>query len=386
MLKQAQELQSQLVAWRRDLHMHPELGFQETRTAAVVAEALGKLGYRVRSGVGRTGVLGELGQGRPVVAIRADMDALPIQEANPVPYASTLPGVMHACGHDAHVAMALGAAQLLAGASWPGTVRFLFQPSEEAGDAEGLSGAPRMIEDGAMQGVDFVIAQHVDTDTPVGTIRIDAGPASGGVDSFFGQVIGRGAHGARPHEAIDPFCLAAHVILALNTIVSRHLSPFDPAVVSLGSIHGGHTQNVIPDQIDLTGTLRYTESRVQNQIHAEIERAFQVTRALGGDYKLRFERGSLPMMNHPDAVELIRNVAGDVLGPEHVLSMEKDLGAEDFATFLAAAPGAMFLLGARRTGDERLAHNPRFDIDEAALPVGTAILAASALRLLNNPC
>ena len=385
MLKDAQELQPQLVAWRRDIHMHPELGFEEKRTAALVAETLEKQGYRVRSGVGRTGVVGELGQGTPVVAIRADMDALPIDEANPVPYASTHRGIMHACGHDAHVAMALGAAMLLSRTRWPGTVRFLFQPSEEVGDAEGISGAPRMLEDGAMQGVDFVIAQHVDVDTAVGNIRVEAGPASGGVDSFFGKVIGKGAHGARPQESVDPFCLAAQIILALNTIVSRRLNPFDPGVVSLGSIHGGHTQNVIPSEIDLTGTLRYTEPRVQSQIHAEIERAFQVARALGGDYTLRFERGSLPMMNDAMAVQLVREAAGDVLGPGHALTMEKDLGAEDFAVFLAAAPGAMFLLGARRAGDERLAHNPRFDIDENALPYGTAMLAEITLRYLNRP-
>ena len=176
MLNKAKAMQEQLRAWRRDFHMHPELGFQEKRTAGRVAEIIGQLGYNVRCGVGRTGVVAERGQGEPVIAIRADMDALPLQETNPVPYASQNPGVMHACGHDAHVAMALGAAALLSKEKFPGRVRFLFQPAEEVADEEGVSGAPRMIQDGAMEGVGLVIATHVEPTSPAGTIRIKAGP------------------------------------------------------------------------------------------------------------------------------------------------------------------------------------------------------------------
>ena len=384
MLDQAHALHSQLVLWRRDFHQHPELGFTEIQTAAKAAEVFEKLGYRVRRNVGRTGVVAERGSGSPTVAIRADMDALPLQEANAVPYASQTPGIMHACGHDAHVAMALGAATLLTRAPFPGTVRFLLQPSEEAADAEGLSGAPRMVQDGAMNGVDFVLAQHVDVSTPVGQIRVSAGPSSGGVDSFFGKVTGRGGHGARPQDAIDPFYLTAHVILALNAVVSRHIAPFDPAVVSLGTVHGGHTQNVIPDQVELSGTLRYTEARVQAQIHSEIRRAFEVARALGGNYELRLEIGSPPMINHPRVVDVIRSVAGALIGEDNVLPIEKDLGAEDFGSFLALAPGAMFMLGVRREGDVRFAHNPAFDIDENALPLGSALLAQAALRFAED--
>ena len=191
MLQRALEMQDQLIAWRRDFHMYPELGFREVRTAARVAEVLSALGYRVRTGVGRTGVVADLGQGHPIVAIRADMDALPIQEANEVPYASRHPGIMHACGHDVHTACALGAATLLAQEDFPGTVRFLFQPSEEANDEGGLSGAPRMVEDGAMEGVDVVLALHVDPSLAVGEIGLQAGPASAGVDTFYATVIGR---------------------------------------------------------------------------------------------------------------------------------------------------------------------------------------------------
>jgi amidohydrolase len=380
MLGKAQQITEQLTAWRRDFHMHPEPGFQETRTAVIVAEALEKLGCRVRRGVGRTGVVADLGSGKPVIALRADMDALPLEEVNPVPYRSQIPGMMHACGHDGHTAMALGAAALLAREKFQGTVRFLFQPSEEVADEQGLSGAPRMIADGALEGVDMVIAQHVDPATPVGDIRISAGSASGGVDSWFATVIGKGGHGARPNETIDPFYISAYVLLALNGIVSRRLHPFDPAVVSVGTLHGGQAENVIPEKVEMSGTLRFTEARVQAQIHAEIERAFQLARTLGGEYALRFEIGTPPMQNHPSAVELIESAAGRLLGREHVLPMEKELGAEDFGCFSERVPGAMFVLGTRIEGDERSGHNQRFDIDERALPVGAALFAEIALQ------
>ena len=382
MLNKANAIQDQLIAWRRDFHMHPELGFQEERTSKTVAEILEQIGCRVRRGVGRTGVVAELGEGKPTIALRADMDALPLQEANQVSYASQYPGRMHACGHDGHTAMLLGTATLLAKEKLPGKVRFLFQPSEEVADAEGISGAPRMISDGAMEGVDMVIALHVDPATPVGNIRVESGAGSGGVDSWFGVIIGKGGHGAKPQETLDPFYMTAHVIFALNAIVSRRLRPFDPAVVSIGSIRGGYTENVIPDRVEITGTLRYTEKRVQEQIHAEIKRAFEVVRSLGGNYELRIELGDIPMQNHPEAVKLIRETAGSLLGNEHVLLPTQELGAEDFGRFSELAPGAMFTLGTRIEGDERFGHNPFFDIDERALAIGTAILSESVLRYL----
>jgi len=384
LLERAQEIEEQLVAWRREFHMRPELGFQETRTAARVAKELESLGYRVRTGVGRTGVVGDLGQGHPVVAIRADMDALPIQEANEVPYASQVPGVMHACGHDSHTAIALGVAALLAQETFPGTVRFLFQPAEEVGDEEGISGAHRMVEDGAMAEVDAVLALHVDCSVPVGDITIAAGPVSAGVDSFFANIIGKGGHGAMPHQVVDPIYIAGHVILALHGIVSRHLHPTAPAVVSIGSIHGGQAENVIPRQVEISGTIRFMRTPVRKQIHAEIERALGVAQALGGDYALRFEPGDLPMINDAGVVELIQEVAADWLGEEHIHPTKPEMGAEDFGAFSELAPGAMFMLGARIEGDERKAHNPRFDIDERCLPIGAAILAEAALRRLRG--
>jgi amidohydrolase len=384
MLERARGIEEQLVRWRRDLHMYPELGFQETRTAALVAKVLESLGYRVRTGVGRSGVLGERGQGAPIVAIRADMDALPILEENEAPYASRTPGVMHACGHDAHTAIGLGVATLLAHETFPGTVRLLFQPAEEVADEEGKSGAARMAQDGAMDGVDAVMALHVHAGAPVGEISLAPGPASAGVDSFRAVIHGRGAHGAYPHKGLDPVHLAAHAVLALHGIVSRRLDPFDPAVITVGSIHGGRADNVIPEEVKLSGTIRYERTAVQELIHAEMERALSTVRALGGDYELKIGVGGKPVVNDERIVALLSQVATDLLGEGRVKPREKGMGAEDFSVFTALAPGAMFRLGCRIEGDERTGHHPRFDLDEGCLPIGAAILAEAALRYVRG--
>jgi amidohydrolase len=385
MLKQAHGISEELIDWRRDFHMHPEIGFEVHRTAGIVAAELEKMGYRVRRGVGKTGVVADLGSSGPLVAIRADMDALPILEMNQTDYVSKTPGAMHACGHDAHTAMALGAAMILAKGNLPGRVRFLFQPAEEVADEDGLSGAQRMSDDGAMEGVDYVIAQHVDPAQPVGSIGISPGPCSGGVDSWFGLITGKGGHGAFPHKVIDPFYLSAHVVLALNGIVSRRLNPFDPAVVSIGSLSGGFTENVIPESVKMTGTLRFTDTHVQEQIHTEIRRAFEVTRALGGDYELKIEIGSPPMINEAAVSRAIERVGKDLLGEENVHEIDKTLGAEDFGSFLNHAPGAMYTLGVQLRGHEDyLLHHPKFDLDERALPIGTSILVETALRFMRG--
>jgi len=383
-LDKAKAIHEKLISWRRDFHMHPELGFCEHRTAGKVVEVLQNLGYKVREGVGKTGVVADIGSGRPMIAIRADMDALPLQENNEVSYASQNPGIMHACGHDSHTAMLLGVAELLTQEKFMGTVRLLFQPSEESADKDGVSGAPRMIEDGAMDGVEIVIALHVGPMVPTGKIQVNTGPISGGVDSWFGKIIGRGGHGASPHKTIDPFNLCSHVIIALNGIISRRLAPFTPAVVSIGSLHGGQTENVIPECVDITGTLRYMEEEVHKELHQEIRRSFELARTLGGEYELLFEIGDPPMINAPRAVELIKSVASELIGEENVTPMDDSLGAEDFGRFSSMVPGAMFTLGAQIAGDERIGHNPLFDIDENALPIGTAILVDSALRYLGE--
>jgi len=385
MLKQAHAISEELIEWRRDFHMHPEIGFELHRTSKIVADELEKMGYRVKRGVGKTGVVAEIGEGGRIVAIRADMDALPILEQNDVEYVSQNKGAMHACGHDSHTAMALGAALILSKEKLPGRVRFLFQPCEETTDEEGKSGAQRMSAEGAMDGVDYIIAQHVDPLKPVGTIGINAGPSSGGVDSWYGVISGKGGHGAHPHKTIDPFYLLAHVILALNGIVSRRLDPFAPAVVSIGSISGGFTENVIPEHVNITGTLRFTDEGVHQQIHEEMKRAFEIAKTLGGNYELRYEIGGPPMINDALVSEVIEKAGKEMLGAGNVSEIEKTLGAEDFGEFLKHAPGAMYTLGTQKQGHEDyLLHHPKFDLDERALPIGTAMLVETAKRFLDQ--
>ena len=381
MLNKANAIQSEMVAWRRDFHMHPELGFEEERTSAKVAEIIKTFGYRVQTGVGKTGVVAEIGSGKPVIAIRADMDALPIQEANQVPYKSKNRGVMHACGHDAHTAIALGTAKLLSEEDFSGTVRFLFQPAEETDDGE-FSGAPRMIEDGAINDVDNVLALHVDSAVSTGEIEIATEYASAGVDTFYAKIIGKGGHGSTPHKVVDPIFISGHVILALHGIVSRQLRPYDPAVISIGSIQGGQIDNVIPEEVNLLGTIRFLIPEVQEKIHAEIKNALEIARALGGDYELKIEIGFPQMHNHPEIVNLIKSVAGDMLGEDKIIPPEPGMGAEDFGYFLEKAKGAMFRLGCKIEGDERRHHDPRFDVDEDCFPIGAAIISDTALRIL----
>jgi len=385
MLKQAHAISEELIEWRRDFHMHPEIGFDVHRTAGIVADELEKMGYRVKRGVGKTGVVAEIGEGGKLVAIRADMDALPLQEMNDHDYKSTVENAMHACGHDSHTAMALGAAHLLSKEKLNGRIRFLFQPSEETADDEGLSGAQRMEREGAVEGVDYVIAQHVDPTRPVGTIAINEGPSGGGVDTFSAVIIGKGGHGAYPHTTVDPFSILAHVIVALNAIVSRRIDPYEPAAVSIGVIQGGFAENVIPERVTMRGTLRFTSMDVQKQIRAEVTRAFEVARSLGGDYELNFIYGGPPLVNDKLVAKVIREVGQDLLGSDGVQDMHKSLGAEDFPEFLKNAPGAMYTLGTMIPGREVYElHHPKFDLDERALPIGTAVLVETALRFLKD--
>ena len=385
MLKQSHAISEELIEWRRDFHMHPEIGFELHRTSKIVADELEKMGYRVRRGVGKTGVVAEIGEGGKLVAIRADMDALPILEMNEAEYVSQNEGAMHACGHDSHTAMALGAALLLSKENLAGRVRFLFQPCEETTDEEGLSGAQRMSAEGAMDGVDYVIAQHVDPSKPVGTIGINAGPTSGGVDSWQAVIKGKGGHGAHPDKTVDPFYMMSHVIIALNAIVSRKLNPFEPAVVSIGAVNGGFTENVIPEEVAIKGTIRFTSTETHQKIRAELQRAFDIVKVLGGEYEIHFDYGGLPMINDKYVSDVIEKTGKDLLGAEGVGEIEKTLGAEDFGEFMKYAPGAMFTLGTQKAGhEEYLLHHPKFDLDERALPIGTAMLAETAKRFLNS--
>ncbi|MBC6936388.1 MAG: amidohydrolase [Chloroflexi bacterium] len=383
-LERARGLQETMVAWRRDIHMHPEISFQEYRTARLVAEALHEMGIEAETGVGKTGVVGRLGEGRPVIGIRADMDALPIHEANDVPYRSQTPGAMHACGHDAHTAILLGVARLLA--DMPdrpaGEIRFLFQPSEEDEDDEGKSGATRMIEDGAMEGVDAVIALHVASGIPAGKIRTGGGYASAAVDSFEAIITGEGCHGAYPQYGTDPIYILAQVINAVHGIRARRISPVRAAVISIGSVHGGDANNVIPDSVKINGTIRSFDEETRQKLWDELDRAMSVARALGGDYTLSIRRGYPAMYNDPGVSDLIEQVTIDLFGEEHLYSEETGMGAEDFSYMTRLAPGAMFNLGAKLDSVNRPHHSPIFDLDESVLHIGAAMLAETARRLL----
>jgi amidohydrolase len=382
----AKAIEDQIIAWRRDIHLHPELGFQEYRTAKLVAEALTGMGIEAETGVGITGVVARIGEGRPAVGIRADMDALPILEANNTPYASTNPGVMHACGHDAHTAILLGVARLLNEMDDrpPGEIRLLFQPSEEMQDTEGKSGAMRMIDDGALEDLDAVIALHVASQMPAGMIEIRSGFACAAVDSFYATIRGTGAHGAYPHKGTDPVFMLAQLINAIHGIRARRIDPVKPAVISIGAIHAGDVSNVIPAEVKINGTMRSYDDDVRLQLRAELEQAFGVVRALGGDYDLSFEIGYDPMYNDPDVSSLIETTAGELFGADRLYPAEAGMGAEDFGYMTRKAPGAMFMLGAQYDEMNRPHHSPVFDIAESSFHTGAALLTETACRLLKQ--
>lgn len=385
-MDKARSIENLIIAWRREIHMHPELGFEEVRTSRLVADTLRDMGIEVEVGVGKTGVVARLGEGKPAIGIRADMDALPIQEENNVPYASQTPGVMHACGHDAHTAMLLGVAKMLN--EMPdrpaGEIRLLFQPCEEKQDSEGKSGASRMIDDGALQGLDAVIALHVASEDPAGKIEIGSGYLMAAADRFIATITGVGCHGAAPHTGVDPIFLQAQVVNAIQGIVSRRVKPIVPAVITIGSIHGGNAHNVIPTEVKLEGTIRSYSEETRQLLHDELDKAFSIVRAMGGDYTLTIKQGYPSLNNHQKVAELIRQVAVDSLGEAALKPAEPTMGAEDFAYMIQKAPGAMFFLGARIGDEHRPHHSPIFNIDERVLYIGAAMLAETACRLLQD--
>ena len=384
MLDRAQAIAEQIVGWRRHVHQHPELSFQEHETARFIAQTLREMGIAVRTGVGKTGVVGRIGSGPPVFALRADMDALPVQEATDLPFASVNPGVMHACGHDVHVACLLGAARLLSETPPErGEVRLLFQPSEEHPDEEGLGGAKRMVQDGAMEGVDAVFGLHVWFDVPAGQVALSPGPQMASAGVFRARIHGQGGHGALPEHTVDPVVLSAQVILGLQTVVSRRLRPTDAGVVTVGTVHGGTLDNIIPPYVDLTGTTRSLSDEVHGQIEREIESVLGTVRALGGDYEVEFSRSVDVLVNDAQLTALVKETAIDLLGDQAVLSAEPAMTGEDFGSLAEHTPGCFMRLGGRFPGQPLPNHHdPHFDVDERALPIGAAIMTEVALRYL----
>jgi amidohydrolase len=377
------ELLADVVRWRRQIHRHPELGFEEVRTGELVVAELRKAGIETTR-VAKTGVVGVLRGEQPgkTIALRADMDALPVVEASDESFSSEIHGKMHACGHDAHTAMLLGAAVSIAGERdlLAGTIKFFFQPAEE-----GPGGAKPMIEEGVMQGVDAVAMMHVWPTLPAGTIGIKRGPATASCDDFDVEIRGRGGHGGYPHLAVDTIPIAAEVVGALQRITSREVDPLDSVVVSIGQIQGGYRRNVIADVTRIFGTIRCLNENVRATIPERIERIVRgICDAHRATHVLTVDRGYPSVHNDIALADRIAQIAQTTEGIPAVASLDRPtMGAEDFSYFAQLAPGCMVRLGVGRPGDltPTMLHSPDFRLDEAALTSGVALFRALAQRL-----
>lgn len=396
--------QAQVVAWRRDLHQHPELGNEETRTAALIAAQLKRLGLEVKTGVARTGVVGILKGGRPgrVVALRADMDGLPLTEATGLPFASTAKstylgqpvGVMHACGHDTHVAMLLGAAEVLSKlkADLPGTVKFIFQPAEEGSVPGTVGGAKLMVQEGVLESpkVDAIFGLHIWATAPVGQLQYRPRGQMASSDRFSIKVVGRGAHGAKPWSSIDPVVTAAEIITALQTIVSRQVDlTQDAAVVTVGTVQAGVRYNIIPPDATLSGTIRALSPDTQQRIWAAIKRtATGIAAANGATAEVSIEPYVPVTFNDPALTARMLPTLQATAGDQNVVEIKAVMGAEDFACYQEKVPGLFVFLGGMAPGTDPATvadhHTAGFKVDESALPLGVRTLAALAVDYLFN--
>ncbi|KIZ47463.1 MULTISPECIES: M20 aminoacylase family protein [Rhodopseudomonas] len=370
------DLQPDIMAWRRDIHAHPELMYDVDRTAAFVAERLREFGCDdVVTGLGRTGVVGVIKGRKPaadsdlkVIGLRADMDALPIEEETNLPYASKNPGKMHACGHDGHTAMLLGAARYLAETrNFSGDAVVIFQPAEEGG-----AGADAMIKDGLMDrfAIDQVYGMHNGPGIPIGSFAVRAGPVMASTDSIDIRIEGVGGHAARPHKSIDSVLVGAQLVAALQTIVSRTVDPLESAVISICEFHAGNARNVIPQTADLKGTVRTLTAEVRDLVEKRVREVVAgVAQMTGAKIELDYERGYPVVVNHPAQTELAQRIARDVAGDANVHDMPPLMGAEDFAYMLEKRPGAFIFLG---NGDSAGLHHPAYNFNDDAIVFGTS--------------
>ena len=387
-LSLAQAIAPQLVAWRRDFHQHPELGFNEMRTAGIVAEHLRVLGVETIPGIGKTGVVGLI-EGRepgPTVLLRVDMDALPITEETGLPFASQNPGLMHACGHDGHTAIGMGVAKLLVETSdqWSGQVKLLFQPAEEGG-----GGARATIEDGVLTKPipDVAFGLHLWNQSPDKEVFVQPGPLMAAADKFIVTIIGHGGHGAQPQATIDAVLVAAQVASALHTIIGRNIPPQETAVLTIGSFHAGNAFNVIAERAEMGGTLRTFNPGTRDLLIKRMDEVLAgVTAAHGARYTLEISDGHTPaVINDAEAAAVARKAALKVVGVDHVKEITPLMVSEDMSEILNRIPGCYMLLGAEPPGGARGPHhNPKFDIDEAMLPYAAAILASTAVEYLQH--
>ncbi len=372
--KEIWNMKDWLVEIRRTIHMHPELGFEEVETSKLISEWLERFGFQVKKGIAKTGVVGLL-QGSKTgktVAIRADMDALPLNEVNPVPYASKIKGKMHACGHDAHVTILLGVAKFFSSMKDQvrGNIMWIFQPAEEGG-----GGGRMMVEEGVLENpkVDAIFGAHVFPQLPIGKVGVCEGEALAAADRFIIKVIGKSGHAASPHLAKDPILAAGHLITQLHSIVSRNVNPLDSAVITVGKVSGGTAFNIIPDEVELLGTLRSLNSRVREEVKSRIEEVAQGTaHSFGMDYRFDFEYGYPVLVNDIEMTKLVSEACSKGIGEGNVENLKPSMGAEDFSYYLEKIPGSFFRLG---TGNEERGiihpyHSSLFDIDEEVLPFG----------------
>lgn len=373
---------------RRRLHRYPELAYREVKTAATVADELDRMGITYTSGVADTGIVATLGPDdeedptSPCIALRADMDALPLAEETDLPYASLNPGVMHACGHDGHITMLLGAAALLAGQALPGRVKLLFQPAEESGN-----GAVRMIDEGVLDQVGMIFGGHIDVHFPLGTFTVDSGLICSFTDPFTITIKGKGGHAAWPHEAIDSVVVASNLIMNMQTLVSREIDPVYPAVVTVGRVSAGTVHNVIAEKAVIDGTVRSAHPDTRQRILKGLQRIIQGISAMSGaEISIRFLDGLPALINDDTAAEIARRAAVELLGEEQVVSQGRpSLGGEDFAFYLEKIPGCLVRFGARiAEGQPGPAHSSRFNFDEDVLALGASWLARAALLGLQS--
>ena len=381
-------LSAEMTSLRRDLHAHPELGFQEVRTAGIIAKRLTELGYTVRTGLGKTGVTGLLRGGKPgkTVLLRADIDALPIREETDVPWRSDTAGVMHACGHDAHTAMGLAAAAILAkeAPSLAGDLFFVFQPAEEL-----LIGAEAMLKDGALEGVraDAAFAIHVMNRWPTGTVAICDGAAMTSADKLTLTITGRGGHGASPHLAIDPIVASAQIITALQTLVSRETPPLSTAVLSLTTLKAGTAFNIIPDTVEMTGTLRCFDAALREKLLASLHRTVEgLAASLRCTARVESQFLTPALLNDPAVTAVARQVAAMIVGESRVVAAEPLTGSDDVAYFFQKVPGCYAFVGSAKPewSPAPASHNAKFDIDESALEIGADFLVRAARRVLQR--
>jgi amidohydrolase len=377
-----EDVLTEVVATRRDLHVHPELGFEEHRTAGIVADRLRALGYAVTTGIGGTGVVGVVKGDKPgrTIMLRADMDALPLDEENDVPYRSQTKQTMHACGHDGHVAMLLGAARVVMDrkSEVAGTVCFLFQPAEE-----GKGGAKAMIEDGVLErfGIERAYGLHLASAHPAGRVGFREGAFYASSDSIEITVEGKGGHGASPHLSVDPVYVASQFVVALQQIVSRNIDPIEPAVVTIGAINGGTTHNVIPSRVRLLGTVRAFDAGVREKMAERIERVLRgICESSGATYAFEYLWRYPVTSNDAEQTRYARALAQRVVGEQRVADVPKLMGAEDFSFFAERVPACFFTIGSNGGPNSSFPHHhARFDIDESALETGVRMMTALAL-------